>query len=189
MHQYKCLKNDSYCFDGYQLVPIRSEDIFLIMEWRNAQISVLRQNEPLTRPKQMEYFDRVIWPSLEIEHPSQILFSFLEEGVCIGYGGLVHINWEDRWGEVSFLLNPERIANEKLYRDDFLAYLSLLKVVAYGDLRFNRLTAETYDTRPFHVSILEEAGFMLEGRMKNHVCLNGRYVDSLIHGHLQEYDA
>lgn len=188
MQRYRCLKQNRFLLNGYELMTIRKEDIFLIMDWRNAQISVLRQKEPLTRQKQQEYFDRVIWPSLNDEHPSQILFSFLKDNVFIGYGGIVHINWEDKRGEVSFLLNPERVADKDVYREDFLAYLHLLKEAAYDDLQFNRLTGETYDIRPFHVSIMEEAGFVLEGRMKRHVCLNGRYVDSLIHGHLREYD-
>ena len=169
-------------------MPIRKEDIFLIMDWRNAQLSVLRQKGVLTHATQQKYFDQVIWPSLGTEEPSQILFSFLKDTSCIGYGGIVHIGWEDKRGEVSFLLNPERIADQETYREDFLAFLGLLKEAAYCDLQFNRLTGETFDLRPFHVSIMEEAGFVLEGRMKHHICLDGSYVDALIHGHLREYE-
>ncbi|VBB05513.1 atp-grasp fold duf201-type [Lucifera butyrica] len=189
MRTYKCLKQNHYTYQNYQLLPIRDEDIMLIKDWRNAQIAVLRQKEPLTEEAQRQYFAKVVWPSLAEEWPPQVLFSFLKDNTCIGYGGIVHINWEDKRGEVSFLLNPERVKNRRVYREDFLAYLHLLKEVAYQDLQFNRLTGETFDLRPFHVSILEEAGFRLEGRMKRHIYHNGTYVDSLVHGHLPEYDA
>ncbi len=188
MRYYKCLTQNHYSYNDYQLLPIRKQDIMLIKDWRNAQIDVLRQKEPLTEQGQREYFEKIIWPSLAEERPLQVLFSFLKKDTCIGYGGIVHINWEDKRGEVSFLLNPERVGDQRVYREDFLVYLRLLKEVAYGDLGFHRLTGETFDIRPFHVAILEEAGFCLEGRMKRHVYLNGAYLDSLIHGHLKEYD-
>lgn len=187
MQQYKCLKRNRFSFKEYELLPIREKDIFLIMDWRNAQLSVLRQKNPLTKQEQQRYFDQVVRPSLDIANPSQILFSFLKHDVCIGYGGIVHISWEDKRGEVSFLLKPDRVADKQCYREDFLAYLDLLKEAAYTDLQFNRLSGETYDIRPFHVSIMEEAGFVLEGRMIQHIFLNDRYVDSLIHGHLREF--
>lgn len=188
MKYYKCLCENVYTCNNYTLLPIREQDIMHIKDWRNAQIAVLRQKEPLTEEGQKRYFETAVWPTFMMDRPPQILFSFLKNSVCIGYGGLVHINWEDRRGEVSFLLNPERVENKKVYREDFLAYLRLLKEVAYNDLQFNRLTGETYDLRPYHVSIMEEAGFRLEGRMKRHIYHNGIYVDSLIHGHLPEYD-
>lgn len=188
MCYYKCLNQNQYLYQNYELIPIREEDIMLIKDWRNAQIAVLRQKKPLTEQAQRQYFEQVIWPTFIMDRPPQILFSFLKDNICIGYGGLVHISWEDKRGEVSFLLNPERVENKKVYREDFLAYLHLLKEVAYKDLQFNRLTGETYDLRPYHVSIMEEAGFRLEGRMKRHIYHDGVYVDSLIHGHLPEYD-
>lgn len=188
MNSYRCLHQNQFTYRNYTLISIRDEDIMLIKDWRNAQIAVLRQKELLTEQTQRQYFKQVVRPTFMMDRPPQILFSFLKDNICIGYGGLVHISWEDRRGEVSFLLNPERVENKKVYREDFLAYLHLLKEVAYNDLQFNRLTGETYDLRPYHVSIMEEAGFRLEGRMKRHIFHNDDYVDSLIHGHLPEYD-
>jgi hypothetical protein len=34
-----------------------------------------------------------------------LLFSFLKNGECIGYGGLVHINWIDQNAEISFMID------------------------------------------------------------------------------------
>lgn len=188
MRSYKCLKTNQYSLDSYVLLPVRKEDIMLIRDWRNAQLTVLRQQQPLTEAAQYHYFATVIWPTFEQKQPAQLLFSLLRDNYCIGYGGIVHISWEDRRGEVSFLLNPVRVADARIYRQDFLAFLYLIKQAAYHGLGLNRLFTETFDIRPLHISILEEAGFRHEGRMKQHIMVDGAFVDSVLHGHLKEYD-
>ena len=75
------------------------------MRWRNEQMYHLRQSKPLTEADQDRYFDEVVSQLFDQEQPEQILFSFLEGEKCIGYGGLVHINWGDRNAEVSFIMD------------------------------------------------------------------------------------
>ena len=146
---------------------------------------MLRQAEALTAEQQEAYFQRVVMPLFDQEKPGQLLFSLLHKGELIAYGGLVHISWPDGRGEVSFLVDPVRAADADRYRQDFLAHLRLLGRVAFQELRFNRLFTETYDIRPAHVAILEEAGFRLEGRLRQHVQLKpGTFADSLMHGQL-----
>ena len=48
MNCYKALNNQEYSFNEYSIVPIRSQDRFSIMKWRNEQIYHLRQDKPLT---------------------------------------------------------------------------------------------------------------------------------------------
>ncbi|WP_310391672.1 GNAT family protein [Hymenobacter sp.] len=170
---------------SYQLVPIRYDDREPIRAWRNAQLEVLRQAEPLTAAQQDAYFQRVVLPLFAQEHPDQLLFSLLHHGELVAYGGLVHISWPDRRAEVSFLADPARAAEAATYRADFLTYLRLLGRVAFEDLRLRRLVTETYDIRPAHVAIMEEAGFRFEGRLRQHVRLtSGIFADSLLHGQL-----
>ena len=107
MRAYKCLNKQEFSSGPYTLVPIRHEDRFEIMNWRNEQIYHLRQAEPLTNEQQDWYFENVIANLFEQENPNQILFSFLKNGECIGYGGLVHINWIDKHAEISFIMNTE----------------------------------------------------------------------------------
>jgi len=152
------------------------------MHWRNAQLKVLRQREPLTPEKQERYYQGVILPSFAEKTPRQILFSYLHKEELIGYGGLVHISWEDRRAEVSFLVDPDRVGDSSIYSQDFSLYLSLIKQAAFQHLGFMRVFTETYDIRPHHISILESSGFQLEGRLKAHVWIDGKPVDSLIHG-------
>ena len=60
MEFYKILHKNVYSLDEYSLVPIRKEDRYDIMKWRNEQIYHLRQTKLLTKEEQDEYFDTVI---------------------------------------------------------------------------------------------------------------------------------
>src|ERR1700738_2011261 len=102
---YKCLSKQEFALGEYSLVPIREVDRYCIMDWRNAQMDILRQSRPLSREDQDNYFNRIVLPLFDADWPSQLLFSFLREGHLIGYGGLVYLNWLDKRAEVSFLLD------------------------------------------------------------------------------------
>lgn len=186
---YSCLSNQIFSFKDYQVLPLREEDIFEIKNWRNMQIDVLRQNKILTNEDQKNYFDKIILKSFTEENPKIILFSFLQGKICIGYGGLTNIDWLSKRAEISFLLNPENIKKNEVYEDNFSAFLSLMKMVAFEELKFNRLFTETFNIRPLHISILERNGFKLEGVMKEHVLINGKFTDSLIHGYIKKYES
>ncbi|UJF33199.1 GNAT family N-acetyltransferase [Paenibacillus hexagrammi] len=184
--KYRCLTNQEFIYGDYQIVPLREQDIFHIKQWRNEQITVLRQKRLLTNEDQLRYYRNAVSPTFEVEQPSIVLFSYLLQNDCIGYGGLTNIDWESKRAEISFLLNTKRISDPDIYKKDFQSFLTLMKKVAFDELRWNRLFTETYDIRPHHIRILEESGFQFEGRMRQHVLIDGDWVDSLLHGCLKE---
>lgn len=179
---YIQLKKSIYSSGNYSVVPFREVDLMKVKQWRNEQIEVLRQPRLLTDDDQIFYYENHIKPSFTDLKTKIILFSFLLEGKCIGYGGLTNINWEDKRVELSFLLNPERVKDKIIYTSDFTHFIELMKAIVFVDLEFNRIFTETYDIRELHVSILEKCGFKLEGRMREHVRINEKFFDSLIHG-------
>lgn len=168
---------------AFQLIPLRFEDIFLIKDWRNSQIDVLRQSKRLSDDDQLKYYNEVALPSFSQSEPAQLLYSFLENNICIGYGGLVHISWINKHAEVSFLLNPIFTRDPLEYENYFRVYLNILKEFARKNLGFHKLTTEVYDIRPHHLSVLEKNGFIFQGRLKDHVIINNRFVDSVLHAH------
>ena len=183
---YHCLSRDTYRKGDHALTVWREGDIESVRRWRNDQIDVLRQKAPLSEAQQVAYYRDRIVPTFAQAEPPQILFSYLEREQLVGYGGLVHIDWEVRRGEVSFLMETRRASDAKRYVDDFRAFLELLAAIAFGELRFTRLTTETFDIRPVHVQALESFGFRAEGRLRAHVLVRGRPVDSLVHGLLRD---
>lgn len=179
---YRCLKQQHFHDGDRSIVPLRHQDIQQIKDWRNAQITVLRQSTPLTTSAQETYYRDVVTKSFHDAHPDIILFSYLLQGECIGYGGLVWIDWSLNEAEVSFLLETERANNTSTYKSDFTHFLQLLKQAAFKDIGFKRIYTETYEIRPLHIAILESQGFILEERLPKHVTIDGKAVDALIHG-------
>ncbi|WP_216671586.1 GNAT family N-acetyltransferase [Saccharibacillus qingshengii] len=185
---YKILGHDRYTTDAYSVTALRESHMPFIKQWRNEQMDVLRQNKRLTDEDQKRYYRQVIEPSFIQEQPSLILFAFFLNDELIGYGGLTNLNWEHKRAEISYLLKTERSSevDTQRYTHDFGAFLTLMKHIAFQELGIHRLFTETYDIRPVHIRVLEENGFRFEGRMYDHVSINGRYVDSLLHGCLEE---
>ncbi len=166
----------------YTLVELRHADIQTLRDWRNRQIDVLRQKHPLSEEDQERWFEEIVLPTHATEEPRFLLVSILLDEAFVGYGGLTNIDWEHRRAEVSFLVDPERVANPELYRDDFTSFLAFLQKWAFGTLELNRLFTETYAFRDDHIEILESAGFVDEGRLRQHVRVDGEFTDSILHG-------
>jgi len=166
----------------YQLRPIHWNDRDAIREWRNAQIDVLRQQNPLSAHEQDNYFLNVVLPQLTQEQPEQILFAFLENSQLVGYGGFVHIVWPDRRAEVSFLTDIDR-SEQHIFSQDWSEYLNLLVKLARR-IGFHKLTTETYSIRTELIEILEDFGFTQEGILRDHHLINGEPVDSFAHAYL-----
>lgn len=181
LRNYKCLSKREFVFEKYKLIPIRFEDRHLIREWRNHQIAVLRQKEPLTAEVQDTYFNNVVAKLFEVEKPPQLLFSFLEDGILIGYGGLVHIDWESRNAEISFLTNTDRTTDSKRFVEDWINYLRILKKIASQELNFEKIYTYAYDIRPHLYQALRQSGFIEEARLKRHIVIDEKFVDAVIH--------
>lgn len=181
--RYKIMPGNLYSINEYDLVPIRYEDRLNIMRWRNEQIHHLRQKEPLTEKQQDQYFSKVVSKLFEEEYPSQILFSYLENGICIGYGGLVHIDWYNKNAEISFIIDP--ILEKEYFNFHWKNYLSLLYKYAFEELNLHKIYTYAFDIRPHLYPALEEGGLVFETRLKEHCLFNGEYKDVVIHSKLK----
>ncbi len=166
----------------YSLRPITWTDREPIRAWRNAQLEVLRQIEPLSSAQQDQYFTEIVEPQFSQEFPAQFMFGFLHKGDLVGYGALVHIHWEDRRAEVSFLTDPSRL-DPLTFPSDWTAYLNLLKPLAQG-IGLHKLTTETYSLRSDLIPILEANGFVQEGLLQQHHIVDDAFTDSHVHGYL-----
>lgn len=179
MKSYSCLEKQIFESDNFKIVPLRYEDRLDILKWRNEQIYHLRQSKPLTVEDQENYFNTVVDKLFDQEQPNQILFSYIENGKCIGYGGLVHINWIDKNAEISFIMDTA------LEKDNFhinwIKYLSLIEKIAFEDLKLHKIFTYAFDLRPHLYHSLLEAGFFEEVRLREHCLFEGKYIDVVIH--------
>ncbi len=181
MIKYKALSSAVYKIDKLSIKTIDESNIQQIRVWRNQQIDILRQNQIITEEHQVEYFNTHIFPLFESKTPVQVLFNCYYENKFIGYGGIVHISYENKIGEISFLLDP-LIPINQFYESIFILFFELMDKIAFHELGLNKLFTETFSTRIEHVHILENAGYLREGIRRSHVILNGRIEDIYLHG-------
>lgn len=161
---------------------VQPADIDAIRQWRNAQMDVLRQTAPISPEEQERYFSEHVWSQIASSEPSQILLALESAGVLIGYGGLVHISWPNRRAEVSFLLTPDLETKSDELIALFSRFLALMKKLAFEDLGLRRLCTETFAHRTRHIATLEASGFRHEGCLREHVLIEGKPMDSIVHG-------
>jgi hypothetical protein len=184
MSDYKCLKRQIVSNGKYSIVPIRIEDRYDIMKWRNEQIYHLRQSKPLTAEDQDIYFNEVVAPLFEKEQPNQILFSYLKDDKCIGYGGLVHINWIDKNAEISFIMKTNLEKNH--FHFHWSTYLKMIELLAFEELGFHKVYVFAFDLRPHLYKVLLDSNYFCDAILKEHCYFNKRYLDVIIHSKLNQ---
>lgn len=167
------------------LYPLSKENLSKLKNWRNSQLDVLRQWKPLTEYNQEKWFRYIS------EDNTQIIFVIMipnqQNNMALeGYCGITNIDFINRRGEISFLINPLRAQNKELYRDDFLSVLYMLCQYGFENLNLHKIFTETFAFREYHIKLLIEFGFNNECTLKEHNFINGRYCDSYIHSILYE---
>ena len=179
MKKYYLLNKVKFEYEEFSLIPIRHEDRYLIMQWRNDQMYHLRQRKQLTKEDQDAYFENVVSTIFSKDQPEQLLFSFLKDDELIGYGGLVHINWKDKNAEISFLMNT--VLEKEHFEEYWMIYLNLIEKVAFHQLSLHKIFTYAYDLRPKLYKVLESAEFIQEAKLFDHCIVDDRYVDVYIH--------
>lgn len=179
MNIYKAFSTQVFSKDGYSIVPLRMKDRFNIMKWRNEQIYHLRQSKPLTKVDQNRYFKSVVQKLFNEEQPNQILFSYLKGDVCVGYGGLVHINWNDKNAEISFIMDTN--LEMQYFQFHWITFLKLIEQLAFNELKLHKIYTYAFDLRPHLYAVLEKAGFIRESVLKEHCLYQNEYKNVVIH--------
>lgn len=179
MKNYKALNKQVYSEGIYSIVPIRFEDRMDIMKWRNEQIYHLRQSQPLTIEDQNLYFNTVVNNLFEHEKPNQFLFSYLENDKCIGYGGLVHINWIDKNAEISFIMNTE--LEKEFFQLHWVIFLGLIEQLAFEELGLHKIYIYAFDLRPHLYVAVESVKYIKETILKEHCYFQNKFIDVVIH--------
>ena len=182
-NKYRALKKQIFSKGNLFLVPIRYKDRFKIMKWRNDQINRLRQKKKITKTDQTSYFEEVITKLFKQAYPEQLLFSFLEDDICLGYGGLVNIDWPNERAEMSFLLETSLTLKKEVYDNYLSSFISLIKELFFKELKLNKLFTETYEFRKDHIKVLEKNGFIFEAVLKEHTFNEStqKFQDSVFH--------
>jgi len=171
--------NILYKYNKRYLCPLEKEDLLKLKEWRNAQMKVFRQFTPLTD------FHQEKWYAHLKEDKSQVLFALLADDSkklkFIGYCGITNIDFRNKRGEISFLVDPKRASKKAIYNKDFLSVLNMLCRYGFEELNLNKIFTETFEFRKEHIKILRDFGFRKEGELREQYFGNGKYFNSVLH--------
>jgi len=157
------------------LRQLEREDLPQLRDWRNSDWlrPYVREYRLLNMENQEEWFRSL--SSRDVE-----MFGIELAGVLIGVCGLTHINWVNRTAEISiYVARGARgygVGSEALER---------LEEIAFDRYNLNRIWAEIYDHNEASIKLFEKAGYLLEGRMRQHVYKEGAWRDSLLYGRLR----
>ncbi|MDP2676864.1 MAG: GNAT family protein [bacterium] len=177
-------KNNIFEHNSRFLESFEREHVGKLKAWRNDQMAVLRQYAPLTDEDQKRWFRFMKGDK------NQILFSLhAREGKkqkYIGYCGITNVDYKNKRGEISFIVDSRRVANRTVYRDDFIAVLTMLTRYAFQELNLHKLFTDTFEFRKDHIKILEIFGLRKEGTLRQHYFGKGKYFNSFIHSILKD---
>ena len=167
-------------FNKRYLYSLSREHLSKLKDWRNSQMDVLRQWKPLTEYNQEKWFQEISADDTKIVF--SIMVPDIEDNMSfIGYCGIIGIDFINRRGEISFLVDPVRVQDKNLYREDFLSVLYILCQYGFEEINLHKLFTETFAFRKNHIKILEDFGFHLDGILREHQFTKSQYHDSLIH--------
>jgi RimJ/RimL family protein N-acetyltransferase len=164
-----------------ELVGLRAvepDDLPVLQDWRNdpENRKYFREWRELNFQHQMDWFNNHV-----MSDASPIMFAIVskDEGLLLGCCGLTYIDWVHRSSEVSIYLG-------KGYLDDVVApeALDLMVNYAFNDLGLHRLFIRVYDYDEKRHVLARNAGFALEGRLRDsHFCMGG-YHDECVYGYI-----
>ena len=164
---------------NFSLQNIDHNEIEFIRCIRNNQINFLRQKKNISKYEQYDYFNKKVLPETMKRLPSLILFGLFKDNKIIGYGGFVHISWFDKRTELSLLIDNS--INSKTLFEYYSIFIDLSLKLAFNHFGFLKITTETYSNRRKIISILNKKKFKLEGILKKHVNINGKFLNSYLH--------
>jgi RimJ/RimL family protein N-acetyltransferase len=159
------------------LRALEAEDLSLLRDWRN--IAAFRRN--FREHRELNMANQTAWYNRTVASANDYMFMFqrLSDGVPVGAGGLLYVNWLLRSADFSFY-----IGLDELYIDnDGLALEAARLLLEYGfnNLNLNKIWMELYEFDTAKIDFFtKQFGFSIDGKLRKNCFEDGRYFDSYI---------
>jgi RimJ/RimL family protein N-acetyltransferase len=149
------------------------DDMESVRVWRNACYQTLRTPFKLTKEQQEEWYKNEVCNRNSRSRFYKIIF----DGRFVGYGGIENIQWENRIGEISLLINPAEQKNGY----GFHAAIEIIEN-AFNNLNLHTVFAECYLNNSainFWHKVFQRFKNPVEVNLPNRKYWNGKYYDSM----------
>ncbi len=159
------------------LRAVEQSDLPRFVKWLNDPdvIAGLIMYLPISMAQEESWFENMHKRPAD-EHP--LVIEVHQQGdawVMVGNCGFHNIDWRCRAAEVGIFIGEKQYWN--------LGYgtetMRLLLRHGFNTLNLNRIALDVYVTNPRAVRAYEKAGFVLEGRKRQGMYKDGKYVDIL----------
>ncbi|MCU0489376.1 MAG: GNAT family N-acetyltransferase, partial [Anaerolineales bacterium] len=129
---------------------------------------------PLSTADEEGWFEAMLKRPLE-EHPLTIEVRQGDDWLPVGNCGFHNIDWRCRAAEVGIFIGEKSLWNQGYGTE----VMRLLLKHGFHTLNLNRIALDVYETNPRAIHSYEKAGFVHEGRRRQAMFKDGRYVDIL----------
>lgn len=130
-----------------KLEPLDLEELELVRKWRNEAMETLRTPFFLTRDMQEDFYYEIVC-NRENRHR---YMAIVDTDDFIGMGGIINIEWENRLGEISLIINPE--LRGKGYSEKVV---DLILEWAFKNMNLHQVWGEAYYCNPKGISFWEK---------------------------------
>jgi RimJ/RimL family protein N-acetyltransferase len=130
---------------------------------------------PMSLAEEENWFENMLTRPAA-EHPMVIEIRQEDGWQPIGNCGVHNIDGRCRSAEIGLFIGEKELWGQGYGTE----VMQLLLKHAFETLNLNRLSLDVYETNPGAIRAYEKAGFVQEGRKRQGMYLDGRYVDILI---------
>jgi RimJ/RimL family protein N-acetyltransferase len=160
-----------------RLRAIERQDLPLFVAWLNDP--EVRQhllvNIPLSQAQEDGWFDRMLARPLE-EQPLGIEVRTPEGWRLVGNCSFFDLDWRNRCCEIGIFIGDK----EYWGRGYGTQVMQLMLKYGFNTLNLNRVYLRVYESNPRGIKCYEKAGFRHEGRLRQAIFQDGRYIDLLM---------
>jgi RimJ/RimL family protein N-acetyltransferase len=152
-------------------------DIPNLVRWMNDPevIENLLIYTPLSNIDEQNWYEHMSKsPKEEQVYTIEILED--DKWIPIGSTGFHLLDWKNRSADISISIGEKKYWNRGYGRDT----MRLMLRHAFNDLNLNRVSLTVFETNERAKKAYLAAGFVEEGRMRQDVFKNGRYIDTFI---------
>jgi diamine N-acetyltransferase len=159
-----------------RLRAIEQEDLPRFVAWLNDEevTQGLMHYLPLSMADEESWYEGMRQRPAD-QRPLMIEVRVGDEWTPVGDCGFFNIDWRIRSAEVGIFIGEKSLWNQGYGTDA----MRLLLHHGFETLNLNRIMLDVYDTNPRAVRSYEKAGFIHEGRKRQGMYKDGRYIDIL----------
>jgi len=164
------------CGERIRLRAIEREDLSLFVRLLNdPEVSAgLLHYLPFSLADEEQWFLEMQKRPMD-EHPLVIEVRQGDDWLPVGDCGFFKIDWRCRVGEVGILIGEKHLWNQGYGTEAML----LLLRHGFNTLNLNRIALDVYENNPRAIRSYEKAGFVNEGRKRQAMYKDGKYIDVL----------